>query len=200
MKVLKTVKCIMFGDICTYTYSYDMFGNNIHKYYNNMLTDTYEYNVDNVCLSVLNDYEDITYKYDDSGNIINIIHDGEYTDILTYDDSGNLVEEYNSITSSYIYYEYDGTNVITIEGEDFRCDNEYDGNLLIKEIYEDYNESEITIYTYEYDDSGKIISRTNDGHITQYEYDLDGDIIKTISDIITDEYIYEYITVLKYVS
>lgn len=135
----------------------------------------------------------VRYEYDDQDNLIREIYyytsieDEMYTIHYDYDDAGHLVAMYSDYVDDPTHTEY-----------------EYNGNLLVREYHhEEYTGD--SLYEYEYDDAGQMLSKSEyleDGSlysILHYTYSEDGLLESAVYEVIetplpfwmTDDY-YEY--------
>ncbi|MBE6947968.1 MAG: hypothetical protein E7454_06955 [Ruminococcaceae bacterium] len=103
--------------------------------------------------------QDITYTYDDSGNLVLKIFDDDSTDYI-YDANGNLIHEITMNSGGYtteIEYAYDSNERLIRK-------THIDGSFTTTE------------YTYSYDAAGNLISQTENSpyYQCQYTYTYDG--------------------------
>jgi YD repeat-containing protein len=151
-----------------------------------------------VVLQVIDDYKakkfvdangNITIKrFNDVGNIVEIIYPDNSRKQYIYDASGTrLIEEINEI-GAVTRYSYDARGLIVamISGygtdEAFTIEMTYDesGNVLTRtKVWLDENQVEQRRTTsFEYDDFGNMITRTDpDNKITGYTYDIRGQVV-----------------------
>ena len=162
---------------------------------------------------------ELTYEYDENGNIVKTINaDGnaEFCD-YKYDENGNMISRAYGDTGIFDLHEYDENNNMTLwvmgdaEGEIFRYryENTYDEGKLISRrkimVREDGYDDFATIELFTYDENGRKSKKEeysedydpNDpdfSHICTdtYEYDSNGNCIKETCDDISFGYVYEY--------
>lgn len=162
---------------------------------------------------------ELTYEYDENGNIVkatNAEGNVEFRD-YKYDENGNMLGRVYGDTGIYDLHEYDENNNMTLwvmgdaEGEIFRYryENTYDEGKLISRrkimVREDGYDDFATIELFTYDENGRKSKKEeysedydpNDpdfSHICTdtYEYDSNGNCIKETCDDISFGYVYEY--------
>lgn len=157
--------------------------------------------------------DDITYEYDEKGNMIlkvNINEDGDvdrYT--YEYDENGNLISEEHVGPDWYEYqytYGYDENGNMLFskaayeDGDQKQSTYQYDekGNL-ISEVSIDRNGDKYQ-YAYAYDENGNMIYKEDvrsggDTYSTQYNYDENGNLVMETQDYgmtgMTTQYTYD---------
>lgn len=154
--------------------------------------------------------DDITYEYDENGNMIlkvNIDEDGDvdrYT--YEYDENGNLVLQKHTGPDWYEYeftfgYDENGNMLFSKEeyedGDKSQTTYQYDENgNMISEVSIDRN-GDKSEYTYKYDKNGNCISEVSidgDGEIRDYSwtYDENGNKLTELSNFRSSTWYYEY--------
>ena len=140
------------------------------------------------------------YEYDSNGNQIRVLlgHEDRFL-TYKYDDSGNLIEEVsyeNGVIISYVKYEYDENgrkikSLVYFGDEKAKMVNVYQynyyGNLTMEITYSYYREVvNKTSCLYEYDRGGNLIRRTFSKEdifhsAEEYMYDAFGNLFKEVS-------------------
>lgn len=169
---------------------------------------------------------ELTYEYDENGNIVKATNaDGniEFCD-YKYDENGNMLSRAYDDSGIYDLYEYDENNNMTLwvmggdEGEylRYRYENTYDdeGKLISRReimVREDgYDDFVAAIELFTYDENGRMLEKGEYGdgydpkdpdfsHICTdtYEYDSNGNCIKETCDDISLGHVYEYVYELR---
>ena len=148
---------------------------------------------------VVTSQSQIKYEYDSDGNQIRVLlgHEDRFW-TYKYDDSGNLIEEVsyeNGVIISHVNYEYneDGHKIKSLAcfGERSKKASVYQynyyGNLIMETTYTYYGEMvNKASCQYEYDKDGNLIRRTfsNEDILNgseEYMYDVSGNLINEVS-------------------
>lgn len=187
-----------------HTWEYDEAGNQVqYAVYSNdtlMYTENWVYDDQgNILENKIQSYEDatssITYNtYNEDGQLISSVCEGDYTSFLTYDEQGNLVEEatvYETgdvMTNSWSYDEAGNLLAATTHYDMdgwVNCREEYiydDAGMLLEKFYEEgYSDEDPIGYrnSYTYDEAGNLIQEIHDDLDeapirTVYEYNAQG--------------------------
>ena len=205
------------------TYEYDNSGNNT-KVTENGIQTLNEYNYKNNITKTTNGNSNFkTYEYDNAQNLVKVIDEEGYVTTYEYDIYGNKIKENKANNASYIY-EYDVLNNMTkktleqnnisnvleeisysySEGntttttKKYQDDTNYTTYVEIKDFRGNVtqNKKQDAAYTYEFDDAGRLISKTNEiGKNITYIYDNLNRVTKKYEEIEENKYkltIYEY--------
>ena len=205
------------------TYEYDNSGNNT-KVTENGIQTLNEYNYKNNITKTTNGNANFkTYEYDNAQNLVKVIDEEGYVTTYEYDIYGNKIKENRANNASYIY-EYDVLNNMTkktleqnnisnvleeisysySEGntttttKKYQDDTNYTTYVEIKDFRGNVtqNKKQDAAYTYEFDDAGRLISKTNEiGKNITYIYDNLNRVTKKYEEIEENKYkltIYEY--------
>ncbi len=156
-------------------------------------TSTYEYNENNWLLSVEKDGKtQVSYVYDEIGNIISVTDRQGNTTEYTYDRSSRMeTVSFEGRTAAYEYDENGNRKSIDYDGEAEENYTYDKNNRLLELANKKAGGSIISSYSYTYDRAGRQTSKTDSYGKTSYTYDKAGRILKVEAPGKTTAYTYD---------
>jgi RHS repeat-associated protein len=156
-------------------------------------TSSYSYDGNNRIFEITKDgAAQISYSYDQVGNVTKVTDSKGNTVCYTYDNSNRMeTVASNGKTTIYTYDENGRRTAVTYNGgvsEKYTYDKD---NQLISLVNSNANGAVISEYDYEYDLSGRQITKTDSFGSTNYTYDKAGRILKVTTPGKTTVYSYD---------
>ena len=156
-------------------------------------TSTYKYDENNRLTEIQKSgTTQITYSYDQIGNVIRVTDLKGYAVDYTYDKSSRMeTVTYGGKTTTYTYDDNGRRISVTYEGgvsENYNYDKD---NNLITLKNKKPNGGSLSEYSYTYDLAGRQLSKTDLYGTTTYEYDKSGRILKVATPGKTTIYAYD---------
>lgn len=176
------------------SYLYNKEGNLFAAISNNGI-ERYEYTENNdLSKKFLNGKEQLSYTYNSNGQVKQLINQESKSTVYDYDSLGRLitVSDGTNNVATYVYNDNSTVSSITYNNG-IRTDYEYDrNNQVISLTHKQSDGSLINDYSYDYDNNGNIISKTENGQVTTYRYDAINQLVEVeYPEVGVETYIYD---------
>ena len=167
------LKTINYNNL-TYTFNYDVFGNNTNIYVNNTLlvTNTYAANNGNYLSRTYGNGDVTSYSYDSFNRVTGITNETGTINYL-YDNMNNLAVSKDSYNNTNTYYKYDiSKRLLEInQNNNFKINYGYDTKSNINKLEYTLNNIKFS-NNYVYDNDNKVTKVTNNlASEVSYSYD-----------------------------
>ena len=186
--IASIVNTFVSGGEIEYSYTYDKVGNCLTKSLNDTTTVAYTYD---------NNYQ-LTYVYDNNGivwgdyvydNILNRINAYEQDSVnISFDNYVDSLNHYclftDYIKPATIVPEYDDNGNMTFDGSYHYV---YNSENQLVELWDEYNTYQLATYVYDF--SGRRVSKTANGVVTDYVYDGSQVIAEYVDGCLAKKYI-----------
>src|SRR5262249_13971314 len=171
----------------TQTFTYDADGNQLTAS-NNAGTYTMTYDGNQLKTRTDPNGLTLTYNYDDNGNVTSIQDSQGGLTTIVYDGNQIVTKTYQDANGQVridFTYDQDG-NVVTetrysdLAGTQLQGTTQYgyDGNQLTSIVQKDSSGNVLASYSYTYDQTGQLLSETDNGVTTDYTYDARSELIQ----------------------